>query len=155
MWQKVARNAPSPNASSPVAMTWKDGEEQMVDGLAGRASQQDEESLSSSPSTGISAEEKLSQGVQQFNGNIPLSPPAWTRLSPTLYTVGTHTPHATLRSCLRDSGDTVKQWDRNMNKRSSTRRALPRVRWRKVKIRLIGLHRLDGLACQKHRSVMR
>lgn len=83
MWQKVARNAPSPNASSPVAMTWKDGEEQMVDGLAGRASQQDEESLSSSPSTGISAEEKLSQGVQQFNGNIPLSPPARTRLSPT------------------------------------------------------------------------
>ena len=82
MWQKVARNAPSPNASSPVAMTWKDGEEQMVDGLAGRL-QQDEESLSSSPSTGISAEEKLSQGVQQFNGNIPLSPPARTRLSPT------------------------------------------------------------------------
>ena len=63
-------------------MTWKDGEEQMVDGLAGRL-QQDEESLSSSPSTGISAEEKLSQGVQQFNGNIPLSPPARTRLSPT------------------------------------------------------------------------
>lgn len=107
----MARNAPSPNASSLVATTWKEGEEQIADGLAGQL-QQYKESLSSFLSTGISAEEELSQEVQQFRGNIPSSPPAWTRLSPTQSTVGTHTPHATLRFCLRGSGDAMKQWDR-------------------------------------------
>lgn len=76
-WHKFVHSSPLLYAKSLAVMTWKDGEEQVVDQL-GDQLQHYEECLSSSLWACISALEKLSVEFQLFKDSMPYSPPAQT-----------------------------------------------------------------------------
>ncbi|GAB0203321.1 hypothetical protein GRJ2_002797700 [Grus japonensis] len=77
MWWKFVRSAPSLYANSLAVIDWKSEEAPTVDEVAGRLRQY-EESLSSSL---VSAVEKLSQEVRQFQERMSYSPPVRTSIS--------------------------------------------------------------------------
>jgi len=80
MWRKFVQSAPSSYANSLAVMTWKDGEGQMVDELAGQAWQY-KESFSSSLWACVLVVEKLSWECQQLKEDLPYSPPVRTSIS--------------------------------------------------------------------------
>ncbi|GAB0209121.1 hypothetical protein GRJ2_003377800 [Grus japonensis] len=115
MWWKLVWNAPLLYANSLALIDWKDKEAPTVDEVAGRL-QQYEESLSSSL---VSAVEKLSWKVQQFEANMSYSPPIWTSISAIRSKHSSaqergyrgYTPRGTLWFYLRDHGEDMRKWD--------------------------------------------
>ncbi|KAF1662984.1 RNA polymerase II subunit A C-terminal domain phosphatase, partial [Aptenodytes patagonicus] len=115
MWRKFVRSSPSSYANSLAVMTWKDGEGQMVDELAGQLRQY-EESLSSSL---VSAVEKLSREIQQLREDRPYSSPVRTstsairsqRSSAQEREYKGYTPRGTLWFYLCDHGEDMRKWD--------------------------------------------
>ncbi|KAK4823738.1 hypothetical protein QYF61_006007 [Mycteria americana] len=77
MWQKFVQSAPPSYANSLAVMTWKGGEAQMVDELAGQLWQY-EENLSSSLALAV---EKLSWEFQQLKDDMSYSPLVQTSIS--------------------------------------------------------------------------
>ncbi|MCQ4078415.1 hypothetical protein FK519_26840 [Klebsiella pneumoniae] len=115
MWRKFVRSAPSSYANSLAVMTWKDGEEETVDELAGRLRQY-EESLSSSLRACVSAVEKLSQEFQQFKADMSHSPPVRANISAIRSKrfpaqERWYTRRGTLWFTLRDQGEDMREWD--------------------------------------------
>ncbi|GAB0208758.1 ubiquitin carboxyl-terminal hydrolase 4 [Grus japonensis] len=115
MWQKIVWNAPSSYTNSLAVMTWKDGEGQTVDEVAGQL-QQYKESLSSSL---VLAVEKPSQDIQQLKEDRSSSPPVRTSISAIRSKCSSaqergyiaYTPQATLWFYLRDHGEDMRKWD--------------------------------------------
>ncbi|KAK4821934.1 hypothetical protein QYF61_004938 [Mycteria americana] len=108
MWWKFERSAPSSHANSLAVMTWKDGEEQMVDELAGQLRNMKKVSL---PPYGPE--------FQQLKEGMSYSPPVWTSISavkskhPSAQERGHrgYTPWGTLWFYLRDHGEDMRKWD--------------------------------------------
>ncbi|KAK4818455.1 hypothetical protein QYF61_013661 [Mycteria americana] len=124
MWQKFVWSTPASYANSLAVMTWKDGEGQMVDELAGQL-QQYEESLSSSLRACISAVEKLpdtlakklSQDFQRLKEGMSCSPPVLTSI-PAIRSKHSsaqergcsgYTPRATLWFHLRERNEDMRK----------------------------------------------
>ncbi|KAK4824604.1 hypothetical protein QYF61_016873 [Mycteria americana] len=118
MWRKFVRSTPASYANSLVVMTWKDGEGQRVDELAGQLWQY-KESLSSSLWASVSAVEKLSQEVQQVKEDMSYPPPLRTTISAirskrsSAQEIGYsgYTPRATLWFHLHDHREDMRKWD--------------------------------------------
>ncbi|XP_074909170.1 ubiquitin carboxyl-terminal hydrolase 4 isoform X3 [Buteo buteo] len=125
MWRKFLRSAPPLYANSLAVVSWKEGEGQTVDEVAGRL-QQYEGSISSSLRACISAveklpdmlAEKLSQEFQRFEDKFcpapvqaPISAIRSRHSSAEEKGYRTYTPRSTLWFYLRDHGEDMREWD--------------------------------------------
>ncbi|XP_049683074.1 ubiquitin carboxyl-terminal hydrolase 4 isoform X4 [Accipiter gentilis] len=125
MWRKFLRSAPPLYANSLAIVSWKEGEGQTVDEVAGRL-QQYEGSISSSLRACISAveklpdmlAEKLSREFQRFEGKFcpapvqaPISAIRSRHSSAEEKGYRRYTPRSTLWFYLRDHGEDMREWD--------------------------------------------
>ncbi|KAK4821074.1 hypothetical protein QYF61_012416 [Mycteria americana] len=128
VWQKFVQSTPSSYANSLAVMTWKGGEGQTADELAGKL-QQYKKCLSSSLWACISAVEKLSWEFQQFKEDMSCSPPVQNSISAIRSQCSSaqergfsgYTPQATLWFYLHDHREDMRKWD---GKSASTLEAL-------------------------------